>query len=153
LKFLADEVKYLGFILLNKGIRANPEKIEAIKKLTVPKSRKELRSFIGLCSFICGTVNRYSEYMAPLTDLLSMKKQFKWTEAHTDAFKQVQEAVMQSTMLSFPDYSLPFEIFCDASKYQVGAIIAQKTPKGLAAKMTPAQCCYTVMEQELCQWY
>jgi RNase H-like domain found in reverse transcriptase len=46
-------------------------------------------------------------------------------------FKRVQEAVLQSTMLSFPDYSWPFEVFCDASKYQVGAIIAQKSHKGL----------------------
>jgi RNase H-like domain found in reverse transcriptase len=69
--------------------------------------------------------------MAPLTDLLSTKKQLKWTEAHTNAFKQVQEAVMWSTMLSFPDYSLPFEVFCDTLKYQVSAIITQKTQKGL----------------------
>jgi RNase H-like domain found in reverse transcriptase len=128
-KFLADEVKYLGFILSNKGICANLEKIEAIQKLTILKSCKELQSFIGLCSFIRGTVNCESEYMAPLTDLLSTKKQFKWTEAHTYVFKQVQEAVMHSTMLRFPDYSLPFEVFCDMSKFQVSAIIAQKTQK------------------------
>jgi RNase H-like domain found in reverse transcriptase len=93
--------------------------------------------------------------MAPLTDLLSTKKQLKWTDQHTEAFKRVQEAVMRNTMLSYPDYSLPFEVFCDALKYQVGTIIAQKTHKGykpvafFAAKMTPAQRRYIVTEQEL----
>jgi RNase H-like domain found in reverse transcriptase len=69
------------------------------------------------------------ELMAPLTDLLLAKR-----------------------LLSFWDYSLPFKIFCDALKSKVGSIIAQKLSKPVAffvAKMTPAQCCYTVTEQEL----
>lgn len=58
-------------------------------------------------------------------------------------------------MLSFPDYSAPFEVFTDASGSQIGAIIAQKTAAGFkpiaffAAKMTEAQKRYTVTEQEL----
>jgi RNase H-like domain found in reverse transcriptase len=69
--------------------------------------------------------------MAPLTDLLSTKQKFKWTPEHTKAFKAIQQAVSQNVMLSFPDYAKLFKVFCDASKYQVGSIIAQKTSKGL----------------------
>jgi RNase H-like domain found in reverse transcriptase len=82
--------------------------------------------------------------MAPLTDLLLTKQKFKWTPEHTETFKAIQQAVSQNVMLSFPDYAKLFEVFCDASKYQVGSIIAQKT-RGLkpvaffVAKMTPAQ--------------
>jgi Reverse transcriptase (RNA-dependent DNA polymerase)/RNase H-like domain found in reverse transcriptase len=125
--FFASKVKYLGFILSREGIRSDPEKVSAIKNIAIPKTRKQLRSFIGLCSFIRETINRYSDRMAPLTDLLSTKKAFKWTNDHTLAFKAVQTAVINSTMLSFPDYTRPFEIFCDASNVQLGAIVAQKT--------------------------
>jgi hypothetical protein len=33
--------------------------------------------------------------------------------------------------VEFPDYSQPFKVFCDASKYQVRLIIGQKTKIGL----------------------
>jgi RNase H-like domain found in reverse transcriptase len=72
-----------------------------------------------------------------------------------DAFQNVQQAVTQHVMLSSPDYTQPFKVFCDASKYQVRSIIAQNTEKGLkpvaffAAKITPAQQQYTGTEQGL----
>jgi Reverse transcriptase (RNA-dependent DNA polymerase) len=103
--FFAMKVKYLGFILSREGLRPDPEKVTAIKNIAIPKTRKQLRSFIGLCSFIREMINRYSDRMAPLTDLLSTKKPFKWTDEHTIAFKEVQKAVVKATMLSFPDYT------------------------------------------------
>ena len=153
--FFAKEAKYLGFILSSEGIRPDPKKIKAVEALAVPKTRKQLRSFIGFCSFIRETINRYSELTAPLTSLLSPKKKFEWKQEHTAAFHAVKQAVIRATMLSFPNYSLPFEIFTDASTYQIGSIIAQHTEDGFkvlaffAMKMTPAQMKYTVTEQEL----
>ena len=153
--FFAKEAKYLGFLLSTEGIRPDPKKIKAIEALAVPTTRKQLRSFIGFCSFIRETINRYSELTAPLTSLLSTKVPFKWTDAHTTAFNEVKQAVIRATMLSFPNYSIPFEIFTDASTRQIGSVIAQNTEDGFktiaffAMKMTPAQMKYTVMEQEL----
>jgi RNase H-like domain found in reverse transcriptase len=127
---LAEQVKYLGFILLREGILPDLDKVAVIQYLAIPKTRGQLHSFFGICSFIRETINRYSDLMAPLTNLLLTKKVFKWTDAHTKVFKAVQAAVMQATMLLFPDYSCPFKILSDALNYEVGAIIAQKVSDG-----------------------
>lgn len=49
-RFFAREVKYLGFLVSGAGIRADPQKTEAIKTWPVPKSVKELQRFLGFCS-------------------------------------------------------------------------------------------------------
>ena len=154
--FFAERIKYLGFILTKHGLEPDPDKVKAIRQLDLPHSRHQLRSFLRLCSFIREMVPRYSELTAPLTDLLSTKKKFLWTPLHSTAYRCVQNAIAKATMLAYPDYKLPFEIVCDASKFQVGSIIAQhSTTDGplrpiamFAKKMTEAQHKYTIMEQE-----
>lgn len=56
-----------------------------------------------------------------------------------------------STLLHFPDYDLPFEIYTDASSYQLGGIVSQagKPLAFYSRKLTSAQTNYSVMEQEL----
>ena len=49
--FLQDEVKYLGHIVTEKGIKPNPDKIKAIKNFPKPKTVKEIRGFIGLVGY------------------------------------------------------------------------------------------------------
>jgi RNase H-like domain found in reverse transcriptase len=128
---------------------------EGNSKFGFPEDKKGTTKFCGIMQFYTQNNQPVIGIMAPLTDLRSTKQKSKWIPEYTETFKAIQQAVSQNVMLSFPDYAKPFEVFCDASKYQVGSIIAQKTSKGLkpvaffAAKMTPAQQQYMVTEQEL----
>jgi len=47
-EFLRKEVEYLGHVVTQQGIRPNPGKIEAIKRFEIPKTRKQIKSFLGL---------------------------------------------------------------------------------------------------------
>ena len=155
--FCTDKVRYLGFILSKDGIHADPKKIEAIQQLAVPKTRKNVRSFLGMCAFIRETIPKYSHMTAPLTALMSSKVPFRWTDDHTKVFRAVQAAVGKAIMLAFPNYDRPFEVFCDASDMQIGSLICQReTDRSplrvlacVAKKLTPAQRKYTVGEKEL----
>jgi hypothetical protein len=110
-----------------------------------------------MVNYICELIPKHSHYAAVLTDLLSTSKHFVWTEVHDEAFAAVKAQVMKTTMLSFPDYAHQIEIYTDASKRQIGAVILQrnddKSPRSLIAffskKMNPAQSWYTITEQEL----
>ena len=48
-----------------------PKKVEAIQALAVPKTRKQLRQFIGMINFYCDMWQKRSELLAPLTELTS----------------------------------------------------------------------------------
>jgi len=45
------EVKYFGHVVSEQGITTDPETISAVRNWPVPQNRKQLRSFLGFCSY------------------------------------------------------------------------------------------------------
>ena len=64
-----------------------------------------------------------AHFLTPLTDVYSTKKKFIWTDAQEHAFHNIKALVSEDIMLRFPNHSKPFEIYTNASKYQIGATI------------------------------
>lgn len=46
-QFCFRELKYLGFIIGNGVLRTDPDKVQVIKSIRIPKNPKEVRSFLG----------------------------------------------------------------------------------------------------------
>jgi hypothetical protein len=85
---------------------------------------------------------------------MSLRKKnikFKWTTEHQQAFDSLKNSLAPEVVLAYPDFSVPFEIYTNASKYQIGSVITQKD-KQLAfysRKLTDPQTRYTITELEL----
>jgi hypothetical protein len=62
------------------------------------------------------------------------------------SFNSLKNSLAREVVLSYPDFSVPFEIYSDASKYQIGSVITQKDkPLGFySRKLTDPQTRYTV---------
>ena len=67
------------------------------------------------------------------------------------AFYKIKQIVGQETLLSYPDFDIPFEIYTDASHTQLGAVISQnnKPIAFYSKKLQLAQTQYTATEGEL----
>ena len=76
--FCQAELEYLGYWITRKGIMPVPHKADAILKIAEPKTRKQLRSFIGLVNYYQDMWIRRSNVLAPLTKLLQGDKNTKW---------------------------------------------------------------------------
>jgi hypothetical protein len=149
--FAKDELEYLGFWLTRKGIQPQPKKVEAIQRLLPPKNKKQLRHFLGMVNFYRDMWRRRSHLLAPLTELVSNKKNFVWGTEQQKAFDEMKRIISKETLLSFPDFAKEFHVYTDASNTQLGAVIMQEG-KPLAfysRKMNKAQQNYTTGEQEL----
>ena len=94
---------------------------------------------------------RRAELLPPLSSLTSSKVKWKWTEEHQTAFEEMKKLIAKETLLTYPDFNLPFDIHTDASKLQLGACISQngKPIAFYSRKLNPAQTRYTTTEREL----
>ena len=69
--FGAHKFDYLGYQVPRDGVMTIPKKVEAIQALAVPKTRKQLRQFIGMINFYRDMWQKRSELLAPLNAIIS----------------------------------------------------------------------------------
>jgi hypothetical protein len=87
---------------------------------------------------------RQSHRLSPLT-LLSGKTPFIWTNAQQKAFDVLKAMMIKDCLLRYPDHNKSFQIYADASEYQLdGAPVAY-----YSRKLTNSPKNYTTMEKEL----
>jgi hypothetical protein len=149
--FGESKIDYLGYEITREGIQPQPKKVEAILKLSPPKTKRQLRHFLGMINYYRDMWQKRSHMLAPLTGLVSPLVKYKWGKEQQEAFEEVKQKVSQETLLAFPDFEKEFHVYTDASNKQLGAVIMQEG-KPLAfysRKMNSAQSRYTTGEQEL----
>ena len=151
--FCISEINYLGYIVTPEGVRPDPQKIKAIQAMERPSTVTEIRRFIGMIQYYRDLWPRRSHILQPFTAVSSGKKgtKIKWTPELEAAFHETKKMVCKETLLTYPDWTKPFDIHTDASDYQLGAVISQegKPIAFFSRKLNSAQRNYTTTEKEL----
>ena len=148
-------VKYLGHIVGQGQVRPLDAKIQTIVKYPIPTSRKELARFLGMAGYYRNFCLNFSEIAAPLTNLLSKKVKFVWTDDCQLAFDKVKLLLQKSPVLKSPDYEKPFKLIIDSSDVGTGSVLVQEASDGLdhpvsyfSKKFLKYQKNYSVVEKE-----
>ncbi|XP_077485844.1 uncharacterized protein LOC144096891 [Amblyomma americanum] len=135
----------------------NPDKLAAIRDIHATTTRKELRSFLGLCGYYREYVKGYAEVASPLTALTKrgVPNPIPWSNEAQRAFEQMKMSLCRATMLSTPDLSKPYWLFTDASQIAAGACLAQMDDGGrerpiafASHRFTPTQSRWSTIERE-----
>ncbi|GFS87289.1 retrovirus-related Pol polyprotein from transposon 297 [Trichonephila clavipes] len=103
-----------------------PRKVSAVKNWKRPENLRELRSFLGLCTYYRKFVKGFSNIARPLHKLTESKQKFQWTKECEDSFLQLKEALTSSPILIYPQPDKPFILDTDASNESVGAVLSQE---------------------------
>jgi hypothetical protein len=124
--FAQKEIKYLGYIVNEKGIRPDPKKIEAVQTWPVPKNVYDVKLFLGLVNYFRQFIEYYSEIAVPLTNLTKKSHPWVWTGRCQDAFELLKQKLTEAPLLRTPDESLPYEVVTDASNLGLGGVLLQE---------------------------
>jgi hypothetical protein len=108
-----------------RGIEVDKAKIKVIEQLPPPVNVEGIRSFIGHAGFYRRFIQNFSHIARPLTNLLAKDSPFDFDDAGMKSFNTLKQALISAPIIQPLDWSLPFEIMCDASDYAVGAVLGQ----------------------------
>ena len=153
--FMVNEGIVLGHKISEIGIEVDKAKVDAIEKMPCPTDIRGIRSFLGHAGFYRRFIQDISKISRPLTNLLQKDVPFVFDEDCEEAFEILKRALITAPIVQPPDWNLPFEIRCDASDYDVGAVLGQRVDKKLnvihyASKtLDSAQRNYATTEKEL----
>jgi len=119
------DVKFLGHVVSSQGVTTDPEKIAAVREWPIPHSKKQLRSFLGFCSYYRRFVRNFSSIAKPLYVLTEDKVKFFWGKEQQHVFETLKQALTSSPILSFPSGDEKFILDTDASNIGIGAVLSQ----------------------------
>ena len=124
------------------------QRVSKVKDWPVPKSAKEVHSFLGLASYYWRLIPQFAKWASPLHELIRLvttKKKhtgrkvpplsknlppFQWSPAYQESFKKLKEAFITTSVLSYPDYSKQFILEMDTSLRGLGAVLSQEDSDG-----------------------
>lgn len=99
--FFKTEVEFLGHIVTSGGVKADPKKVEAVRKFPRPTSVKFLRAFLGLASYYRKFIPNFAKIADPLNKLLHKETLFAWNEKCEEAFQKLKELMTKAPVLCF----------------------------------------------------
>ncbi|KAI5327396.1 hypothetical protein L3X38_026792 [Prunus dulcis] len=110
----------LRHIVSHKGIEVDKSKIDLIANLPIPKTGKDIISFLGHADFYRRFIQNFCAIARPLNNLLEKYAKFDWNYACQEAFEKLIKMLTSTPIMEPPDWSMPFEIMCDASDGAMG---------------------------------
>ena len=102
-------------------------KIMAVKEMPRPRTKKEVRSFLGMVGYFRRFIPHFATKAEPLTELTKKGKpeSVEWTAVTERAMQVLKKDLSESVMLKNPDFTQTFQLQTDASDVGIGAVLSQ----------------------------
>ncbi len=136
---IGPEVPFLGNLRSAAGVRPDPQRLQILRELPAPSSLDELRSDLGALEFVAPFVpgnpefHGLNEAMGQFSAMLSKnsKVQFPWSSDLVAKWKSMLNMLADAIPLHPPDFSRPFYLDTDASRFGWGYVLYQELPNNV----------------------
>ncbi|GKE62775.1 putative reverse transcriptase domain-containing protein [Tanacetum coccineum] len=120
------KVQFLDHVINSRGIHVDPAKIESIKDWAYPKTRTEIRQFLGLAGYYRRFIKGFSKIAKSMTKLTQKGIKFDWGEKEENAFQLIKQKLCSAPILALPEGSEDFVVYCDASHKGLGVVLMKR---------------------------
>lgn len=128
--FANNHAKYLGHIIQNNSIKPLKDYLVAVRNFPIPKTRKNIRQFLGKINYHHKFIPHIATISDPLHNLLRKNVKFVWTKECQESFEKIKTLLCSEPVLKIFDPDLPISIYTDASIKGIGAVLKQEDEKG-----------------------
>ena len=146
---------FLGHVIDQRGITADPNKTAAIQQMETPKSVSEHRRFLGMVNQLGKFFPNIVELSKPLQELLSAKKAWLWSPTQHKAFTNFKKELTTHNIRTLYDPSPDTTISANASSHGFGAVLLQEVQGQwhpvayVSCSMTCTESRYTQIKKEV----
>ncbi|PIK55024.1 hypothetical protein BSL78_06756 [Apostichopus japonicus] len=120
-----QKVEFLGHVVSKDGVSTDPSKVAVVKNWPRPNCVRDVRGFVGLCSYYRKFVKNFTLIARPLHRLTEKGKRFLWNEECEEAFNALKVALTSTPILAFPTPSDKYILDTDASNESLGSVLSQ----------------------------
>jgi len=121
--FDVDRGKFLGFMLTQRGIEANPKKCNVIIEMRSPSSVKEVQYLIGRLTAISHFLPKLAEQTQPIIQLLKKLAKFSWNDECDQVFQKLKNTLTSPPIRYKPDTHQPLLVYITATDHTVSAAL------------------------------
>jgi transposase InsO family protein len=136
--FGCQSVEFLGHeVIAGEGVCVRKAKVAAIARTKPPATAADVKTFLGMAGFFRRFIPNFATIAAPLRavekQMTSKSQQLGhlWRpNVEQRCFDAIKAALVNFTVLAFPDFDKPFLVLCDSSHRQMGAALIQLDDEG-----------------------
>ena len=145
------EVKFVGHIITENGIKVDPDKVTAITNMPPPHDKASLLRFIGMINFLSPFCENLSATIRPLTDLTKDSMAFIWSTTQQNAFLKAQNIIANAPVIQYYNLDKPVTLQVDASDSGLGGVLMQPNNSDILQPVAYTSCSLTPTERRYSQ--
>ena len=123
-----EAVNFIGHKIGRGALGLQDENVKKVRDAPRPKTKKEVKSFLGLTGYYRNFIPNYAVIASPLSDLTKkgLPNEVGWSDAHEKAYGTLKRLTVTKPVLRLPEISKPFVLRTDTSNTEIGAVLLQE---------------------------
>ena len=125
IKYKQNNVKYIGHIVSDVGLKVDQDKVSLILNMPPPNNKADLLRFNGFVTYVSKFIPNLSEINYPLRQLLKKEAIWHWGDEQNKSFVKINEIISSVNSLKYFDINKMSTVSVDASSFALGACLLQ----------------------------
>ncbi|XP_025703666.1 uncharacterized protein [Arachis hypogaea] len=127
--FAMEAGKFLGFMITQRGVEANPEKCQAILQMRSPGCIKDVQRLAGRLTSLSRFLGASATKALPFFNLMKKGMAFEWTPACEEAFQHFKEILAAPPVLGKPKDGEPLYLYLAITSEALAAVLVREDGK------------------------
>ncbi|XP_022874131.1 uncharacterized protein LOC111392952 [Olea europaea var. sylvestris] len=145
--------KFLGFMITHRGIEANPDKIQALATMELPRTKKEVQKLMGRVAALNRFMSRAADRSFPFFKVLRGSQSFEWNEECEKAFQELKQTLTSLPILTKSEPGDTLLLYLAVSQNAVSGVLVKEVNRAqqpiyyISKVLLDAETRYTLAEQ------